>query len=92
VDEIFGLSSQFQVLSTTHFIELTARLQNYTIFKKPKEIPAPKMVACHTMPCPFSIFYCHYQESESKVFKVSLGGENEDRADAVAVYHLDTSQ
>ncbi|GMP37993.1 hypothetical protein CsSME_00009427 [Camellia sinensis var. sinensis] len=50
------------------------------------------MVACHTMPYPYAIFYCHYQESESKVFKVFLGGVNGDRVEAVAVCHIDTSQ
>jgi len=92
VNEIFGFHSQIKVLSTTHFTKSTARLQNYTILKKPVETPAPKMVACHTMPYPYAIFYCHYQESESKVFKVLLEGENGERADAVAVCHLDTSQ
>ncbi|KAF7127901.1 hypothetical protein RHSIM_Rhsim11G0175700 [Rhododendron simsii] len=92
VNEIFGFNSQFQVLSTTHFTESTMLLQNYTILKKPEEISAPKMVACHTMPYPYAIFYCHYQESESKAFKVLLGGDNGDRVEAVAVCHLDTSE
>ncbi|RVW16862.1 BURP domain-containing protein BNM2C [Vitis vinifera] len=39
-----------------------------------------------------TIFYCHFQEGENKVFEVSLGGENGDRVEAVAVCHMDTSQ
>uniref|UniRef100_A0A2N9IID3 BURP domain-containing protein n=1 Tax=Fagus sylvatica TaxID=28930 RepID=A0A2N9IID3_FAGSY len=52
----------------------------------------PKMVACHTMPYPYAIFYCHSQKSENKVFKVRLGGENGDKVEAIAVCHMDTSQ
>ncbi|GMP38003.1 hypothetical protein CsSME_00009433 [Camellia sinensis var. sinensis] len=87
------LESEFKVVSTIHFTESTTILQNYTILEDPLEICGPnKMVACHTMPHPYAIFYCHYQESESKVFKVFLGGENGDRVEVVAVCHMDTSQ
>ena len=89
---IFGINTKFKVLSTTHFTESTARLQNYTILENPQEISAPKIVSCHTMPYPYAIFYCHYQESESKVFKVLLDGENEEKVEAVAVCHMDTSR
>ncbi|KAI8027165.1 BURP domain protein USPL1 [Camellia lanceoleosa] len=89
---MLGLESEFKVVSTIHFTESTTILQNYTILEDPLEISGPKMVACHTMPYPYAIFYCHYQESESKVFKVFLGGENGDRLEAVAVCHMDTSQ
>ncbi|XP_028051992.1 BURP domain-containing protein BNM2A-like [Camellia sinensis] len=89
---MLGLESEFKVVSTIHFTESTTMLQNYTILEDPLEISGPKMVACHTMPYPYAIFYCHYQESESKVFKVFLGGVNGDRVEAVAVCHIDTSQ
>jgi len=82
----------FQVLTTSHLTKSTTRFQNYTILKIPVEISAPKMVACHTMPYPYAIFFCHSQESENKVFKVTLGGENGDRVEAIAVCHMDTSQ
>ncbi|KAM1121383.1 hypothetical protein FF1_003023 [Malus domestica] len=74
---IFGLDNTFR---------------NYTILEEPKEVLAPKMMACHTMPYPYAVFYCHSQERLNKVYKVSLGGEDGDRVDAVAVCHLDTSQ
>ncbi|KAA8545956.1 hypothetical protein F0562_020593 [Nyssa sinensis] len=89
---IFGLDSQFKVLTTTHLTNLTAHLQNYTILEVHKEISAPKMVACHTRPYPYAVFYCHCQESENKLFKVLLGSGNGDRVEAVAVCHMDTSQ
>lgn len=89
---IFGMDSNFSLLTTTHLTNLSAHLQNYTILKVPQEIGASKMVACHTMPYPYAIFYCHSQLSENKVFKVSLCGDNGDRVEAVAVCHMDTSR
>ncbi|OMO74263.1 hypothetical protein CCACVL1_16865, partial [Corchorus capsularis] len=94
---IFGLNSQFEIVATTHLItkSINTHFQNYTILEKPKEISTPKMkmVACHTMPYPYAVLYCHSQETENRVFKVSLGGgENGDRVEAVAVCHMDTSQ
>ncbi|KAL3722523.1 hypothetical protein ACJRO7_034835 [Eucalyptus globulus] len=87
-----GESSPFRAISTSHLIESSTRFQNYTILEQPKGVPASKMVACHTLPYPYAIFYCHSQESENRVFEVVLGGENGDRVNAVAVCHLDTSQ
>lgn len=92
VQGTFGLETQFKVLSTAHLTKSSILLQNYTILDVPKEIPAPKMVACHTVPYPYAVFYCHSQKSENKVFAVSLVGENGDRVEAVAVCHMDTSQ
>ncbi|KAM3377039.1 BURP domain protein USPL1 [Capsicum galapagoense] len=91
VQEIMGEKTQIKALSTTHFSNSTPLLQKYTILDAPHEVAAPKLVACHTMPYAYAIFYCHYTISKSKVFKVSLGGENGDRVEAIAVCHLDTS-
>ncbi|KAJ8767221.1 hypothetical protein K2173_013618 [Erythroxylum novogranatense] len=87
-----GLETEVKVLSTTHLTKSSTLLQNYTIDGVPKEISAPKMVACHTMPYPYAVFYCHNQESQNKVFLVSLTGDNGDRVEALAVCHMDTSQ
>lgn len=89
---IFGLGVQSKVLATTHLTKSNTHIQNYTVLEIPQEVPAPKMVACHTKPYPYAVFYCHYQKSKSKVFKVSLVGENGDRVEAIGVCHLDTSQ
>ncbi|KAJ0010663.1 hypothetical protein Pint_34623 [Pistacia integerrima] len=37
-------------------------------------------------------FSCHSQETENKVFRVSLVGNNGDRVEAIAVCHMDTSK
>ncbi|MCD7446579.1 hypothetical protein HAX54_010771 [Datura stramonium] len=92
VQEILGEQTQIKALSTIHFSNSTPLLQMYTILDVPQEVAALKMVACHTMPYAYAVFYCHYNAiSKSKVFKVSLGGENGERVEAIAVCHLDTS-
>lgn len=90
--EAFGLEVDFSVVTTTYLTNLSTSFQNYTILEVPKEILAPKMVACHTMPYPYAVYYCHYQESENKVYKILLGGETGDKVEAIAVCHMDTSQ
>ncbi|XP_050233841.1 BURP domain-containing protein BNM2A-like [Mercurialis annua] len=92
VHETFGLNTEFDILSTTHLIKSKTNLDNYTILQEPKEIHVPKMVACHTMPYAYTVFYCHSQMTENKVFVVSLEGDNGGRVEAVAVCHMDTSQ
>ncbi|KAL6012344.1 hypothetical protein ACLOJK_002831 [Asimina triloba] len=97
VRAIFGTGSRFQILMTAHHQEQTPEvprkpiLQKYTILDEPQEIEAPTMVACHTMPYAYGVFYCHQQAGENKVFVVSLEGEDGDRVEAVAVCHMDTS-
>ncbi|KAJ1427447.1 BURP domain [Sesbania bispinosa] len=89
---ILGLTSDLQVFATLHQTKSSVTFQNYTIVQKLMEIPAPKMVACHTLPYPYAVFYCHSQESENRVYRISLAGENGDRVEAMSVCHMDTSQ
>lgn len=88
---ILGSETEIEKLSTVHIKQSNTLLQKYKITGIQK-ILAPKMVACHPMPYPYAVFYCHYQESESKVFRVSLTGENGDKVEAIGVCHMDTSQ
>ena len=90
---VFGIETSFEVISTK-LGEKTPNnlLKNYTIVQQPKHIPAPKMVACHILPYPYAVFYCHFQEGENKVFQVLLGSENGEKVEAVAVCHMDTSK
>ncbi|XP_043701954.1 BURP domain-containing protein BNM2A-like [Telopea speciosissima] len=68
-----------------------AVLQNYTIDEVPIEIWVPKQVGCHPMSYPYAVFYCH-QTNNTKLYKVSLMGElTEEKVEAVAVCHMDTS-
>lgn len=88
---IFGRGAHFQVLRTTHHGKPTSTsqspiLQNYTIMEVPREIFNTKMVACHTMPLPlWGLLLSSPSYSISKVFKVSLEGEDGDKVEAIAV-------
>lgn len=84
--------SSFKLVKTSHLTKSNVHFQNYTIFDTPMEIAAPKLVACHTMPYPYAIYYCHYQEGDNNVLKINLEGENGDRVEALAICHMDTSQ
>lgn len=89
---VFGLDSKLRVLTTTFIKKPTVSRQNYTILSTPKRIHASRIIACHSLPYPYAVFYCHSQKSETRVFQVSLGAENGDRVQAVAACHMDTSQ
>ncbi|KAJ0077190.1 hypothetical protein Patl1_36381 [Pistacia atlantica] len=88
----FSSGTEFKFVNTRRLTKSTTEFQNYTILEVPDQIFAPKMVACHTMPYPYAVFYCHSQETENKVFRVSLVGDNGDRVEAIAVCHMDTSK
>lgn len=90
---VFGLGKKFDILTTKYLTEGKLKTpQNYTVSGEPREVAAPKMVACHMLPYPYAVFYCHSQVSVNRVLKVNLVGENGDMVDAVAVCHMDTSQ
>jgi hypothetical protein len=90
VHSIMDSWAGLNVLTTTHPTMSKALTQNYNILRISKEIYAPKWVACHPLPYPYKVFFCHFVE-KSKIFKVSLGGEDGHKVEAVAVCHLDTS-
>lgn len=94
LDAALARPTKFTALSTHHLAGSSRgpTFQNYTVSGQPREVAAPRMVACHTMPYPYAVFYCHSQESPNRIFKVPLLGENGDGVDAVAVCHLDTTQ
>ncbi|XP_057783012.1 BURP domain-containing protein BNM2A-like [Salvia miltiorrhiza] len=90
--QILGSSSKLRVLTTTYLSNPIRLLQNYTVSEAPMEISAPKIVGCHTLPYPYAVFYCHGQESDNKLYKVMLEGDDGGRVDAAAMCHMDTSQ
>ncbi|KAH6767163.1 hypothetical protein C2S52_018146 [Perilla frutescens var. hirtella] len=90
--EIFGLSSKFRVLTTSYLSESISLLQNYRVSEPLMQISAPKIIACHTLPYPYAVFYCHGQVSDNKLYKVSLEGDDGGRVEATAMCHMDTSQ
>ncbi|XAR59528.1 hypothetical protein NMG60_11015392 [Bertholletia excelsa] len=92
VQKIFGWKLQFRVITTNLPSNHTVLLQHYTILEVPEEISTPKMLACHSLPYPYAVFYCHGQRSKNRLFRISLGGENGKRVEALGVCHMDTSE
>ncbi|KAL1801851.1 hypothetical protein ACET3Z_030498 [Daucus carota] len=93
VQKSYGPNTNFDLYtSVIHHSENTPLLQNYTFLDTPYQIPTQKMIACHPMPYPYAIFYCHgHLDGSTKVYKIPLGGEYGDRVEAIAVCHADTS-
>ncbi|XWS30796.1 hypothetical protein CRYUN_Cryun23aG0020700 [Craigia yunnanensis] len=87
----FGPEADFKVISTTHPTMVTSILQSYIVLEPPREIESPKKVACHPLPYLYAIYMCHFDATETKVFKVPLVGDNGDKVDALIVCHMDTS-
>ncbi|XP_054778528.1 BURP domain-containing protein BNM2A-like [Prosopis cineraria] len=88
--QIFGNSCQFSMLSTTHLVNSSVPLQNYTI-SQVKNMSVPRVIGCHPLPYPYAVFYCHSQQSDTRLFVVMLEGEDGARVKAPAICHMDTS-
>ncbi|KAJ4830477.1 hypothetical protein Tsubulata_003415 [Turnera subulata] len=92
VSESFGHKSRSHALTTRHKTDPKWEfVQNYTIIQAPKEVSSSRIVACHPLSYPYSVYLCHYQHG-NKVLKVSLADENGDQIEAVATCHMDTSK
>uniref|UniRef100_A0A803QSQ8 BURP domain-containing protein n=2 Tax=Cannabis sativa TaxID=3483 RepID=A0A803QSQ8_CANSA len=93
---IFGLDGfghGFTFLTTTFYNDSnTAIFQNYTVLDDLREIPIPKMVACHLMEFPYAVYGCHSMVGDRRLFKMSLRGERGDIVETIVVCHLDTSE
>ncbi|OAY25503.1 BURP domain protein USPL1 [Manihot esculenta] len=91
VRAVFGLDTQFKVLTTNHLTNPVTQLQNYTVLEEPKVIVADKIVGCHVMPYPYAVYYCHKAEGGDRLFEMLLGGEDGERVEAPGICHMDTS-
>ncbi|XVF20647.1 hypothetical protein REPUB_Repub12eG0019400 [Reevesia pubescens] len=87
----FGPEIDLKLISTSHPTMIKPILQSYTVSEPPQEIESTKKVACHPLPYLYAIYMCHYDATETKVFKVPLVGDNGDKVDALIVCHMDTS-
>ncbi|XVF18962.1 hypothetical protein REPUB_Repub11eG0069300 [Reevesia pubescens] len=87
----FGPEVDFKFISTSHPTMRTPRLQNYTILEPPREIQSAKKVACHPLPYLYAIYFCHFDATETKTFKLPLVGDSGDKVEALVVCHMDTS-
>ncbi|XP_073225469.1 BURP domain-containing protein BNM2A-like [Cicer arietinum] len=91
VQSVIGAEASYNIHTTSYSTTSGARLENYTILEISKDVYAPKWVACHPRPYPYALYYCHYLDIGSKVFKVLLRGQYGDIMDALGICHLDTS-
>ncbi|XP_027355371.1 BURP domain-containing protein 11-like [Abrus precatorius] len=92
VANIIGSEPKYNILTTTYPTPSSIPLQKYTILEVSQDINAPKWVACHPLPYPYAVYYCHFIATGSKVFEVTLGGESGDnKIEALGICHLDTS-
>ena len=92
VNTIIGSDAKHSILTTNKPSLTAVPLQKYTILEVSHDIDAPKWVACHPLSYPYAIYFCHYIATGTRVFKVSLAGdENGDKMEAVGICHLDTS-
>ncbi|MED6204140.1 hypothetical protein PIB30_006202 [Stylosanthes scabra] len=89
VNNIIGSEEKHEIHTTSP--PSGAPLQKYRIMKVSEDMYAPKWVACHPLPYPYAVYYCHFISTGTRVFKVLLGGENGDKVEALGVCHLDTS-
>ncbi|KAL5055469.1 hypothetical protein RYX36_036151 [Vicia faba] len=92
VDTIIGSENKHNIIRTSYPSASAISLQNYTILEISHDLDASKWVACHPLPYPYAIYYCHYMATGTKVFKVTLVGDaNGDKMEALGMCHLDTS-
>ncbi|KAG8650604.1 hypothetical protein MANES_07G053754v8, partial [Manihot esculenta] len=88
VHRVFGSDSEFKAVETKHSMISAPLLQDYIVLEDPQEIKGPGIVICHPM---YEDFFCHYDADATKVLKVSLGGNNGDKVEAIGICHMDTS-
>ncbi|XP_050210683.1 BURP domain protein USPL1-like [Mercurialis annua] len=91
VRSMLGSDTKFKAITSTHLTRSKTTLQKYTVIRPLEEIKTPKMIGCHPVSYPYTIFHCH-SDVNTKGFKVSLSGENGDRIEAIVVCHMDTSE
>ncbi|XP_054786305.1 BURP domain-containing protein 9-like [Prosopis cineraria] len=92
VRSIMGSDSQLDILTTTLPAASSVPLQNLTVLEISPDIYAPKWVACHPLPYHYAVFYCHFIDSGSKIFRVRLRSESGEQMEALGMCHLDTSE
>ncbi|KAJ6385874.1 hypothetical protein OIU77_028944 [Salix suchowensis] len=90
--EVEPMEGETKVCATSLESMLDFARATFGLDTRPKEILAPKMIGCHTLPYPYVVYFCHSQEGENRLFEISLGGENGDRVQAIGVCHMDTSK
>ncbi|KAF5730836.1 BURP domain-containing protein 3-like [Tripterygium wilfordii] len=92
VRSVFGPRAEIKVLANSHTPGSTGTSDEYTMAEV-GEIPMRKMVGCHWMRYPYSVYDCHHRfNSKAKVFRVKLvGNRGGDELETYVSCHMDTS-
>ncbi|KAL1209232.1 BURP domain protein USPL1 [Cardamine amara subsp. amara] len=96
VKKAMGYNVDLKVMTTKVIVPpqntISYALHNYTFVEAPKELFGIKMLACHRMPYPYAVYYCHGHKVGSRVFEINLvTDDGKQRVMAIAVCHMDTS-
>ncbi|MCL7035183.1 hypothetical protein MKW94_026791 [Papaver nudicaule] len=84
--KVVALSTQYQDLNHHNF----NKRSNYTI-SSVKRIISTSTIACHLLPFPKALFYCH-RMPQTRVFQAALAGEDgRNLMSTMVVCHMDTS-
>ncbi|KAL5723546.1 hypothetical protein ACHQM5_006934 [Ranunculus cassubicifolius] len=65
--------------------------QQYKITMEPEKVGNGKILACHILPYPSAVFYCHKLHS-TRAYKVQMIGRNGAKVSVVSVCHANTSK
>ncbi|XP_038700251.1 BURP domain-containing protein BNM2A-like [Tripterygium wilfordii] len=78
VRSLFGPKAEMKVLANSHTPRSTGTSDEYTMVEV-GEIPIHKMIGCHWMRYPYSVYECHHRfNSKTKVFRAKLVGNKGD--------------
>ncbi|RZC86448.1 hypothetical protein C5167_030531 [Papaver somniferum] len=69
------------------------RKQQYVVSSGVRKIVSDKLVACHILPYPYAVFFCHATSAHTtRAYDVPLVGTDGTKINATAVCHQDTSK
>ncbi|VVB00617.1 unnamed protein product [Arabis nemorensis] len=91
-----GANADLKVMTTKVMVPspnmISYALHNYTFVEAPQELVGIKMLGCHRMPYPYTVYYCHGHRGGSRVFEVNMiTDDGRQQVVGPAVCHMDTS-
>ncbi|CAN6457721.1 unnamed protein product [Victoria cruziana] len=90
VVEEFGTSEIHAAVTSAANRQAEAKARSYRVGVGGGRLMSHKVVACHRLMFPYTVFYCH-NFGGTKAYMVPLVAEDGSRVDAIALCHFDTS-